>query len=100
MAQNSSRNVVQQSCPPDPTRAENRLVQCGKRNTSPWMSFHPLSSSPISSSSTSMYRVKSFFSTRMRMMVRKAVRRSTSTNELMMLSQWISKLPGKKRLSW
>lgn len=43
-----------------------------------------------------MYLEKSFFRMRMRMMVRNAVRSKTSTNELMIDSQWISKVVGKK----
>mmetsp|Transcript_6274 Transcript_6274/g.9516 ORF Transcript_6274/g.9516 Transcript_6274/m.9516 type:complete len:205 (+) Transcript_6274:703-1317(+) len=53
-AQASSRVTVAISCTPAPIRAENRLEFTGIRNTSPWISFQPVSSSPMSSSSMSM----------------------------------------------
>ena len=43
-----------------------------------------------------MYLEKSFFKIRIRMIVKKAVSNITSTKELIMLSQWISKELGKK----
>mmetsp|Transcript_27991 Transcript_27991/g.94268 ORF Transcript_27991/g.94268 Transcript_27991/m.94268 type:complete len:206 (+) Transcript_27991:803-1420(+) len=100
MAQSSSAKVTKKSWAPAPTKAARRLTWSGNRKTSPLMSFHPVSSSPISSSSTSMYREKSFFKTRIMMMVRNAVRSSTKTKELMMESQWISNVPGRNRESW
>lgn len=42
-----------------------------------------------------MYREKSFFKTLIRMIVKNAVSSNTNTKELIMLNQWISKLPGK-----
>jgi hypothetical protein len=112
---------------PVPTAEQKRAELDGKRKTSPWMSFQPdcvrnreerkvstqtyyycnmcihvyitvrTSSSSMASSSSSMYREKSFFKTRNRIMVKNAVKRSTRTKELMMDSQWISKEEGKNR---
>ena len=47
--------VVTDRCTPEPMKAAKRVGWAGKRNTSPWMSFHPDSSSTMSSSSISMY---------------------------------------------
>lgn len=47
-------------------------------------------------SSISRYAEKSLFNILMRMIAKKAVRRSTRTNELMIESQWISKVVGRK----
>mmetsp|Transcript_8114 Transcript_8114/g.14831 ORF Transcript_8114/g.14831 Transcript_8114/m.14831 type:complete len:210 (-) Transcript_8114:513-1142(-) len=89
------KRVAKMSWVPVPTAAQKSDEFSGKRNTSPWISFQPDSSSSNVSSSNSMYREKSFFSTLMRMMVRNAVRSNTKTNELMMESQWISKELGR-----
>lgn len=46
-------------------------------------------------SSISIYFEKSFFSILIKMMAKNAVSNSTNTKELMMDSQWISKVVGK-----
>lgn len=46
-----------------------------------------------------MYFEKSFLRMRIRITARKTVSNSTSTNELMIDSQWISKVVGRKVLS-
>ncbi len=91
--------MVKNICAPEPMKAEKTLMCGGQRNTSPWIIFQPVSSSVSSSSSISMYFEKSFFRMRIKMIARKAVSSSTSTKELMMESQWISKVVGRKVLS-
>mmetsp|Transcript_31116 Transcript_31116/g.100260 ORF Transcript_31116/g.100260 Transcript_31116/m.100260 type:complete len:270 (-) Transcript_31116:634-1443(-) len=100
MAHDSNKKVTTKRCVPAPTKAARALAMGGNRKTSPLISFHPVSSSPSSSSSTSMYREKSFLRTRIMIIVRKAVNKRTKTKELIMESQWISNVPGKKRESW
>eukprot|EP01083_Nonionella_stella_P095437 267947_1 len=75
---------------PVPTAAQKRVDLCGNLKTSPWMSFQPDSSSSTISSSTSMYLLKSFFKTLMKMIVTNAVSKRTSTHELIIESQCIS----------
>jgi hypothetical protein len=58
--------------------------------------YVPTSSSSMASSSNSMYREKSFFKTRNKIMVKNAVNKRTRTQELMMESQWISNELGRK----
>ena len=50
----------------------------------------------ILTSSTSIYFEKSFFKILISIMARNAVKSITSTNELMMESQWISNVVGRK----
>ena len=87
--------VIAKSCVPTPMTAQKRLVNRGKRNTSPWMYFHPVSSASSAISSSFVYLMKSFFRTRIRMVARNPVRRRTVTHELMMLNQWISRCWGR-----
>ena len=51
-ASDSSTSVITNRCAPAPTMAVKRDSDTGGRNTSPWISFHPVSSSPASSSSS------------------------------------------------
>ena len=67
----------------------------GNRNTSPWIYFHPVSSCSSAISSSRVYLMKSFFSTRIRIVARNPVSSSTVTHELMMENQWISRCWGR-----
>ena len=98
-ARRMKRSAMTKSWTPVPSIAANKSLRLGKRNTSPWINFHPDSSSVKSSLPVDAHVArKVVLETRMRMMARNAGRRMTRTNELMIESQWISELAGKSAL--
>ena len=91
---NMAKKIVMASivkiCIPDPMTAANNLLLNGGLNTSPWTSFHPVSSMLSSLYSSAMlYLAMSFLSVRMMIMVMMPDRKNTTTTELMMENQWI-----------
>mmetsp|Transcript_205 Transcript_205/g.541 ORF Transcript_205/g.541 Transcript_205/m.541 type:complete len:260 (-) Transcript_205:865-1644(-) len=85
---------IPKTCIPDPMKTASSEACFGGRNTSPYTSFHPVSSRASSRASSLwsswLYLYKSFLRILSMIMATIPDRKSRMTDELTMLNQWIS----------